>query len=271
MKVASIQMISSPIVADNLAAAKAHIQEAAAHGAELVVLPEYFCAMSHCDSDKFQIAETENDGPIQEFLAEIACREKIWLVAGTIPLKSHDPKHLFNSTLVYKPDGSCVARYNKIHLFRFNNGIESYDESDTLLAGSTPVFFDLASNDGHIWRIGLSVCYDLRFPELYREQSKQGAHLLLIPAAFTYTTGQDHWEILLRARAIENLVFVGAAAQGGQHVNGRKTWGQTMWIDPWGHILSEKAQGESAVFADIDYKKMITIRTQLPALNHRLL
>jgi predicted amidohydrolase len=172
---------------------------------------------------------------------------------------------------VVNPQGACVARYDKIHLFRFDNGLESYDESRVLERGHTPARFELPSRDGHRWNIGLSVCYDLRFPELYRAYAKDGVDLMLVPSAFTHTTGQAHWEVLLRARAIENLAFVAAAAQGGVHPSGRRTWGQSMVIDPWGAVLAEQAQGEGVVLAELDPKTLAQHRTQLPALQHRLL
>jgi len=165
----------------------------------------------------------------------------------------------------------CAARYDKIHLFRFDNGTERYDESVVLAAGTTPTSFDLSSRDGHTWRIGLSVCYDLRFPELYRHYAASGAHLLLVPSAFTFTTGQDHWELLLRARAIENLAFVAAAAQGGLHDNQRRTWGHSMLVDPWGKLLDQQAQDPGVVLAELDFEVLTQCRSRLPALQHRVL
>jgi nitrilase len=178
---------------------------------------------------------------------------------------------VFNSSLVFNPQGQCVARYDKIHLFRFDNGVEAYDESRVLSAGTLPTQFAVPARDGHVWQIGLSVCYDLRFAELYRAYAANGVDLMLVPSAFTFTTGQAHWEILLRARAIENLSFVAAAAQGGTHPSGRKTWGQSMVIDPWGRILAEQAQGAGVVIADLDPAQLAQRRSQLPALQHRLL
>jgi nitrilase len=179
---------------------------------------------------------------------------------------------VFNSSLVYAPTGEVVARYDKMHLFRFDNGVERYDESLVLAAGQQPTTFDVASRDGHTWRIGMSVCYDLRFAELYRHYAQAGAHVMLVPAAFTYTTGQDHWELLLRARAIENLSFVVAAAQGGLHDNQRRTWGHAMLVDPWGKVLAERAQeGPGVVMAELSWDLMQQCRSRLPALEHRLL
>ncbi|MEI8325609.1 MAG: nitrilase-related carbon-nitrogen hydrolase, partial [Betaproteobacteria bacterium] len=190
---------------------------------------------------------------------------------GTLPLSSADPQRVSNSSLAYAPSGECVARYDKIHLFRFDNGTERYDEARVLQAGSTPVTFDLPSRDGHRWRLGLSVCYDLRFPELYRSYCALGADLLLLPSAFTYTTGQAHWELLLRARAVENLSYVLASAQGGTHDNGRRTWGHSMLVDPWGEVLHSLPQGAGVVVGELDAKRVQSWRRQLPALEHRVL
>jgi len=272
MKVAAIQMVSSTRVTDNLAQARTQLQNAAAAGAELAVLPEYFCLMGQHDRDKLELAEPYGDGCLQQFLAQCARELGLWLVGGTIPLACPtDASHVFNSTLVFSPAGTCVARYDKIHLFRFDNGTERYDESAVLLAGSQPVTFDLDSRDGRRWCVGLSVCYDLRFAELYRACVRAGAQLLLVPSAFTYTTGQAHWEVLLRARAIENLAFVLAAAQGGVHDNQRRTWGQSLAIDPWGKVLAQRAQEPGVVLAELDMAQVQACRSRLPALQHRVL
>ena len=244
MKVAAIQMVSGADLSANLAQASALLQEAAQAGAELAVLPEYFCLMGQRDADKLAIQEPFGQGPIQQFLSDSASELGLWLVGGTLPAQcAGSSSRVFNSSLVFSPAGQCVARYDKMHLFRFDNGVESYDESLVLAAGQQPVTFDVPSADGHGWRIGLSVCYDLRFAELYRHYARAGAHLMLVPSAFTYTTGQDHWEVLLRARAIENLSYVVAAAQGGLHDNQRRTWGHAMLVDPWGKVLGERATG----------------------------
>ena len=271
MKLALIQMVSSHSLADNLAQADQLLRNAAREGAELAVLPEYFCLMGHHDRDKLQIAEDFGAGPMQSFLAERARSLGLWVVAGTLPLSSTAKDRVFNSSLVFDPQGACIARYDKIHLFRFDNGMESYDEARVLQRGEQPVHFDLPSLDGHTWRIGLSVCYDLRFPELYRTYAAQGADLLLVPSAFTHTTGQAHWEILLRARAIENLAFVAAAAQGGEHSNGRRTWGQSMAVGPWGDVLAQCPTGPGVVCADLLPSCLVQRRNQLPALQHRVL
>jgi len=274
MKVAAIQMVSSDRVDENLAQAGMLIEQAARQEAELVVLPEYFCLMGRRDSDKLAIKEPFGQGPLQHFLSERAQAHGLWLVGGTLPIaaaQADADMRVFNSTLVFDPQGQCVARYDKMHLFRFDNGHERYDESRVLEPGSGPVSVDVPSRDGHRWRIGLSVCYDLRFAELYRTYAQAGADLLLVPSAFTHTTGQAHWEVLLRARAIENLAFVMAAAQGGLHTNGRQTWGQSIAIDPWGQVLAQQAQGAGVVMAELDYPKLQALRLQLPALQHRRL
>jgi predicted amidohydrolase len=276
MKVAVIQMVSTTDVSANLAQARDLLHQAAQGGAELAVLPEYFCLMGRRDADKLAIAEPFGQGPLQQFLADTARAEGLWLVGGTIPLAADGQDaassgRVFNSSLAFSPDGACIARYNKIHLFRFDNGIERYDEAEVLIAGEAPVCFDLDSRDGHCWRIGMSVCYDMRFAELYRAYADAGAHLLLAPSAFTYTTGQAHWEVLLRARAIENLSFVAAAAQGGQHENGRQTWGQAMLVDPWGQVLAQREQQAGVVLADLDFELLTACRSRLPALAHRVL
>ena len=271
MKIAVIQMVSSHVLADNLAQADVLLRNAAQAGSELAVLPEYFCLMGLRDDAKLKIAETFGSGPIQSFLSESARVLGLWLVAGTLPLLSSAAGRVFNSTLVFNPQGLCVARYDKIHLFRFDNGSESYDEARVLQRGDTPTFFDFPSADGHLWRIGLSVCYDLRFPELYRDYARAGADLLLVPSAFTYTTGQAHWEVLLRARAIENLAFVAAAAQGGEHTNGRRTWGQSMVVDPWGQVQAQLPTSAGVVCCELLHSSLHQRRLQLPALNHRVL
>lgn len=277
MKVAVIQMVSGSDVAANVAQARDLLRQAAHAGAELVVLPEYFCFMGQHDADKLAIQEPFGKGPLQQFMAEAARELKIWLVGGTIPLAASgadspaQSNRVLNTMLVFSPDGACVARYDKIHLFRFNNGVQRYDESKVLLAGSQPATFDLASRDGHCWRVGLSVCYDLRFPELYRAYASAGAHLLLVPSAFTYTTGQAHWEVLLRARAIENLAFVAAAAQGGVHDNQHQTWGHALLVNPWGVVLGQREQEAGVVLADLDFDELTAFRARLPALQHRVI
>lgn len=271
MKVAAIQMVSTGSVDENLAAAGALLQSAAGQGAELAVLPEYFCLIGQHDSDKLAIRESFGHGPIQQFLADAARRLGLWIVGGTLPLEASAADRVFNSSLAFNPKGECVARYDKIHLFRFDNGVERYDESRVLERGHTPSQFSLPSRDGHVWQVGMSVCYDLRFAELYRGYAQTGCDLILVPSAFTHTTGQAHWEVLLRARAIENLAFVGAAAQGGTHPNGRQTWGQSLLIDPWGQVLAQRDQLAGVVCAELDITALRSRRLQLPALEHRVL
>ena len=268
MKVAAIQMVSGPSVQGNLDAARGLFEQAAAAGAELAVVPEYFCLMGHRDVDKLAVREPFGDGPIQSFLRETARRLSMAIVGGTLPLEAGDDRHVRNTSLAFSARGELLARYDKIHLFRFDNGRERYDEARVIERGAEPVAFELASRDGHRWRIGMSVCYDLRFPELYR---RLGADLLLVPSAFTHVTGQAHWEVLLRARAIENLAFVLAPAQGGTHENGRRTWGHSMVVDPWGEVLALRESGAGVVVAQLDAGRLADARRQLPALEHRVL
>ena len=268
MKLAAIQMVSAARVEANLAAAQALLREAAAQGAELAVLPEYFCIMGLKDTDKLAAREPFGDGPIQDFLSRTAKELGLCIVGGTLPLACSEPDLVRNSSLAFAPSGACVARYDKMHLFRFTDGREAYDETRVLQPGTGPVNFDLASSDGQVYKVGMSVCYDLRFPELYRALN---ADLLLVPSAFTYTTGQAHWETLLRARAIENQAFVVAAAQGGVHDSGRRTWGHIMVIDAWGQIVGQRDEGAGLVLADVSYADLQATRARLPALAHRIL
>jgi nitrilase len=268
MKVAAIQMVSGIRIEDNLEAARQLLGQAAAQGAELAVLPEYFCIMGRKDTDKLQFQESPGQGPIQDFLSRAARELGLWIVGGTLPIATGDPARARNFSLAYAPSGESAARYDKIHLFRFAQGKEDYDERRVLEPGSLPVRFEIASRDGHVYTIGMSVCYDLRFPELYRALQ---ADVLLVPSAFTYTTGQAHWEVLLRARAIENQAYVLAAAQGGTHENGRHTWGHSMVVDPWGQVLAEREEGASVVMAEVMAANLHGVRERLPALSHRVL
>ena len=275
-RVAAVQMVSAPEVGRNLDSARRLIAEAAAQGARIVALPEYFCLMGTDDRDKLAAAEAHGDGPIQRCLSEAARAHGVWLVGGTLPLRvvdsdgRPDPARVYNACLVYAPDGRAMSRYDKIHLFRFDNGRERYDESLRLCAGETPVVADL---DGGAVRLGLSVCYDLRFPELYRTLMAQPdgrpCDLIAVPSAFTATTGRAHWETLLRARAIENQCYVVAPAQGGRHENGRSTWGHSLVVDPWGEVIACRPEGEGVVLADMDLRRLAAVRSQLPALAHR--
>lgn len=266
MKIAALQMVSTPDVGRNVDAACRLIAQAAAGGAQLVLLPEYFCLLGRRDDDKLRVAEAAGDGPIQRALSDAAREHALWVVGGTLPLRGSDDSHALNSCGVYAPDGSQAARYDKIHLFAFDNGRERYDEGRTLQSGHQPV----AVQAGPI-RVGLSICYDLRFPELYRALMNPPCDLLCVPSAFTYTTGQAHWELLLRARAVENQCYVIAAAQGGTHENGRRTWGHSLIVDPWGEVLAVQPEGEGVVMAELDPARIAQVRQQLPALAHRRL
>lgn len=263
MQVAAIQMVSTPDTQQNMATAKRLLTQAAQQGANLCVLPEYWSIMGMHDTDKIKQAEVVGQGEVQDFLSAIAKKLAITLVAGTIPITSNTPDKIMNTCLVYSPQGERISRYDKMHLFGFTNADsqESYQESNTIQAGNQVVCFE-----SDIGKIGLGICYDLRFPEFFRSMGQ--CTLIILPAAFTYTTGQAHWEILLRARAIENQCYVLASAQGGKHQNGRRTWGQSMLINPWGEIVSQLAEGEGIVSGDINLEAMAQIRRNLPALQH---
>jgi deaminated glutathione amidase len=224
--------------------------------------------MGRDDRDKLAIAETPGDGPIQQSLADAAREHGIWVMGGTLPMRSGEADYVMNSNCVFAPDGRLAARYDKMHLFRYDNGRERYDEGRVLRAGGEPVAFDAGGV-----RVGLSVCYDLRFPELYRALSftpgERPCDLLAVPAAFTYTTGRAHWELLLRTRAIEHQCYVIAPAQGGTHETGRRTWGHSMIVDPWGEVLGVLPEGAGVVLAELDPARIASVRTQLPALEHR--
>lgn len=269
VRVAAVQMVSQPDVAANLRDAESLVSRAAAEGAQLVVLPEYFCLMGHAETDKVAVREADGRGPIQEFLGAMAMRYKIWLVGGTLPLAAEQADRVKNTSLVFTPGGERIARYDKIHLFAFSRGEESYDEARTISPGAQIRTFEVSPADGPQIRVGLSVCYDLRFPELYRAMGE--VDLILVPAAFTATTGRAHWETLLRARAIENLCYVLAAAQGGKHVNGRQTFGHSMLIDPWGEVLAQQVEGPGVVVGDVDIQRIAAVRADLPALKHRVI
>ena len=264
MWIAALQTVATPSVERNLDTARRLIAEAAQQGAELVALPEYFCLMGLSDRDKLAIAETPGEGPIQTMLASAAREHRVWVIGGTLPIRTANADHVFNACCVYSPEGRQTARYDKIHLFRYDNGRESYDEGRVLQAGSTPVACDVGA-----LRLGLSICYDLRFPELYRRLMLPPCDLIAVPSAFTHTTGRAHWEVLLRARAIENQCYVIAPAQGGLHENGRRTFGHSLIVDPWGEVLSLLEDGEGVVMAKLDVQRIAEVRAQLPALTHR--
>jgi nitrilase len=257
-------MVSAPEVAPNLQAADRLIAAAAAAGARLVALPEYFCILGRHETDKVKVREADGAGPIQDFLAAAASRNRVWLVGGTIPLVSADEKKVRNACLVFDAEGRRVARYDKIHLFGLDLAEQQFDEARTIEPGGQPVAFDTPFG-----RIGLSVCYDVRFPELYRGAGAVDAWL--VPSAFTAVTGAAHWEPLLRARAIENQCYVIAPAQGGLHPNGRRTHGHSMIVDPWGAVLASRAEGEGIVLAELDAARIAEVRQSLPALQHRKL
>ena len=263
-RVAAIQMISTTRVEENLRTAGTLIAEAVAQGAQLVALPEYFPIMGRRDADKIAVREADGNGPIQDFLAETACKHGVWVVGGSMPLVASVEDKVLNTCLVFNPQGARVARYDKIHLFGFQKGEERYNESATIEPGRRPVTFDTPFG-----RVGLSICYDLRFPELFRALGE--IDLLVLPAAFTEVTGRAHWEILLRARAIENQCYVLAVAQGGKHENGRETHGNSMLIDPWGIILDRLPKGPGVVVGDVDHARIADVRASLPALKHRVM
>ena len=263
-KVAGVQMVSGESLEENLQRAEYQVAQAAAQGAHLVALPEYFTLLHRDEQAKYTIAEAFGDGPIQQRLSALARKHNIWLVAGSLPLKGTQEDKVTNTSLVFDPEGVCVVRYDKIHLFSFHKDGERYQESDGIEAGAQPVCFDTP------WgRVGLAICYDLRFPELFR--ALDNVDLLVVPSAFTVPTGRAHWELLLKARAVENQCYLLAPAQGGEHESGRNTWGHSMILDPWGESLSEIASGEGLVVAELTVRRFDEVRQQLPAWLHRRL
>ena len=263
-KVAAIQMASGPNVAGNLSEARRLIAKAAENGARMIVLPEFFAIMGMTDQDKLKVSESAGTGPIQQFLSDTAKQHKIWLVGGSIPLVAGTSDKVMNSCLVFDEYGVQVARYDKIHLFNLELGNENYNEAKTIEAGNQVVVVD-----SPFGRIGLAVCYDLRFPELFR--AMKNIDIIVLPSAFTETTGRMHWEVLVRARAIENLAYVIAPAQGGYHVNGRETHGNSMIVDPWGRVLDRLPRGSGVVMGEINPSYQASLRSSLPALAHRTL
>ncbi len=262
IKIAAIQMASGPQVAANLSEAERLIEVAANQGAKLVALPEYFAIMGLKETDKVAVREEVGKGPIQAFLSKMAKKHKIWLIGGSVPLTSNFPNKVRNSCLVYDDKGKQVARYDKIHLFGLDLGNEHYHEEKTIESGN-----EIQVVDTPFGKIGLSICYDLRFPELYRAMGE--VNIIVVPAAFTDTTGKAHWETLIRARAIENLCYVIAPAQGGYHLSGRETHGNSMIVDPWGVILDRLPRGSGVVIATINPMYQASLRKSLPALKHR--
>jgi deaminated glutathione amidase len=267
-KVAAIQMTSGHVVADNLLAAAALLREAKDAGADVACLPENFCFIGLKDADKLQVAEEDGSGPVQQFLSDSARKLKMWILGGTIVLRGDTPSRVANSSLLIDSDGKRVARYDKIHLFDVTipGRNEQYRESSHVMPGREAVLADTP-----VGRLGLSVCYDMRFPELYRELVSQGAEWLAMPAAFTVPTGRAHWETLLRARAIENLCYVVAPAQSGTHSSGRETYGDSLIVDYWGQVLSRLAKGTGVITAEIDLAKQAESRVRFPALANRQL
>jgi len=266
--IACIQMASGPNVSANLLEAERLIGAAVSQEAQLVVLPENFAIMGNYEREMVAVREPEGNGPIQSFLAEQAARHGIWLVGGTIPLEANAPDKVRAVCLVYDNTGRQVARYDKIHLFdvQIVDSDEQYTESDTIEPGSNVVVID-----SPFGRMGLSVCYDLRFPELFRQQLDAGMQLLVLPSAFTAITGQAHWEVLVRARAIENQCYVIAPDQGGYHLNGRETYGHSMIVDPWGTVLNSLARGPGVVCANLDLERLASARRNFPSIEHRRL
>jgi predicted amidohydrolase len=264
MKIAALQMVSAPDLATNLATAERLIDQAAAEGAQLVSLPEYFVQMGSRETDKFQIAEELGQGPIQQMLTAKARQHAIWVAGGSIPIKTLDPAKVTNTALLFNPQGERVARYDKMHLFSYQDGTRHLDEGRTMVAGTSVMVADTPFG-----RVGMSICYDLRFPELYRAMGE--VDLILVPSAFTVPTGTAHWRFLLCARAIENQCYVLAAAQGGTHASGRQTYGHSMLVDPWGEVVAELPLGEGVVLGQMDPERLKSVRHNLQALRHRRL
>ena len=263
-RVAAIQMASGPQVKANLEEATRLVSLAASTGARIVVLPEYFAIMGMRDTDKVEVMEADNHGPIQDWMAATAAKHQLWLIGAGVPIASAVPGKVRNSCLAYDKTGQRVARYDKIHLFSLSLGQEQFDEARTIEAGDKVAVLDTPYG-----RVGLSICYDLRFPELYRAMGD--VDMIVVPSAFTATTGKAHWETLVRARAIESLAYVIAPAQGGYHVNGRETHGDSMIVDPWGVVLDRLPRGSGVVVAGINPQYQQTVRKSLPALTHRAL
>ncbi len=267
-KVAAIQMTSSHIVADNLAAAGELLREAKDLGCDIACLPENFSFIGLRDADKLEVAEPDREGPVQSFLSDTARKLKMWILGGTIVIRGDTDRRVANASLLIDAAGKRVARYDKIHLFDVTipGRDEQYRESTHVTPGREPVVADTP-----VGKLGLSVCYDMRFPELYRDLVSKGAEWLAMPAAFTVPTGRAHWETLLRARAIENLCYVVAPAQTGTHTSGRETYGDSLIIDYWGQVLSRLARGTGVITAEIDLAKETETRTRFPALDNRQL
>jgi nitrilase len=261
-RIAAVQMVSAPEVAPNLQAAERLVAAAAAAGARLVALPENFYIIGRHEGDKVKAREKDGTGPIQDFLKKISAANKVWVLAGTVPVETNNPNLIRSASMLYDDSGKRVARYDKMHVFRYQSGPESYDEARTVEPGDAPL-----AVESPFGRLALSVCYDVRFPEFYRGLAP--FDIMFVPSAFTVPTGAAHWETLLRARAIENLAYVVAPAQGGTHASGRVTYGHTMVVDPWGRVLAVQAAGEGVVLAEIDLDLIQKVRAELPALGNR--
>lgn len=250
---AAVQMVSAPELEPNLRAAERLLARAASAGAQLAALPENFYCIGRHERDKVAMQEADGDGPIQHFLSSCSKKLGMWILAGTVPIKSGDAQRIRSASLLYDDTGARVARYDKMNMFRFERGDEKYDESRTIEPGTQPV-----AVDSPFGRLALSVCYDVRFPELYRGLGR--FDVMFIPSAFTVPTGAAHWDLLMRARAVENQAYLVAPAQGGLHAAGRRTWGRTMIVDPWGEVLAMRAEGEGVVTAEIDPERLQDIR-----------
>jgi nitrilase len=268
MQVAAIQMASGPNVNANLIEAERLITLAVDAGAGLIVLPENFALMGQDEFEKVKIREEFGNGQIQNFLSDQAAKHKVWLVGGTVPLVASEKNKVRAASLIYDDKGKCVARYDKIHLFdvHIEESSENYNESETIEADDKVIVVDTPFG-----KLGLSICYDLRFPELFRHMLDQGVDIIVLPAAFTAITGKAHWEPLVRARAIENLSYVIAAAQGGYHLNGRETYGDSMIVNPWGTILDRLPRGSGFVIAEIDPEYIAITRRNFPTIEHKKL
>ncbi|MFC1748364.1 carbon-nitrogen hydrolase family protein [Pseudomonadota bacterium] len=267
-RIAAVQMASGPNVNANLLEAARLIGQAVDDGAGLVALPENFAIMGMSEHDKVKVRESEGEGPIQDFLSQQALKHGIWLIGGTVPMEVDDANKIQAACLLYNDKGERVARYNKMHLFdvSLEDGSENYTESETIESGD-----DVMVVDTPFGRLGMAICYDLRFPEMFRTMLDEGVELIVLPSAFTSITGRAHWEVLVRARAIENLCYVLAPDQGGFHVNGRETHGDSMIVDPWGQVLDRLPRGSGVVIADVDHERLASIRRSLPAIEHRRL
>lgn len=268
MRVAACQMVSGIDLQDNIRRARALINSAVESGAELVVLPQYFSYMPAHERELLAVAESFGNGPVQQAMSEVARKEQIWLVAGSIALKTDDAEHFIDASLLYSPSGEVAARYDKIHLFNYEDERETYSESSVIQAGHKAVSTQIETWEG-LWKLGLTVCFDLRFPELFRDLGTPD--IITLPAAFTTVTGRAHWQTLVRARAIENQCYVIACAQGGTHECGRRTWGRSMVVDPWGQVVAELTEGEGVLLAEVTQQRIDKVRMVLPALQNRLI